>query len=487
MSSEARDKPHAVVIPYPAQGHINPIMKLAKILHHRGFHITFVHTEYNHKRLLKSRGLSSLDGSPRFRFETIPDGLPQSDSDEDVTQHIPSLCESTSKNCLAPFMDLLGRLNDKSVDDTEVPKVSCVIADGGMSFALDAAEKLGVPGVLFWTPSACGALVYTQYHMLREKGLFPLKDASYLTNGFLDTTIDWIPGMKKIRLRDLPSFIRTKDGNDIMVNYTIRQIERTNKASAVILNTFDCLEKDVLMAFSSIFLNLYTIGPIHLLLNKIEDDNSCRIGSNLWKEDFACLGWLDSKEPNSVLFINFGSIAVVTSEQLIEFSWGLANSQKPFLWIIRPDLVAGDKVVLPSEFLAETKDRGMLAGWCPQERVLRHPSVGGFLTHCGWNSMLESICGGVPVLCCPFFAEQQTNCFYSKNEWGIGMEIDNSVRREEVEKLVRELMDGEKGKAMKKKAVEWKRKAEEATELGGSSYENLETLLSHVLVKKLNG
>ncbi|KAL3724051.1 hypothetical protein ACJRO7_036121 [Eucalyptus globulus] len=439
MSSEARDKPHAVVIPYPAQGHINPIMKLAKILHHRGFHITFVHTEYNHKRLLKSRGLSSLDGSPRFRFETIPDGLPQSDSDEDVTQHIPSLCESTSKNCLAPFMDLLGRLNDKSVDDTEVPKVSCVIADGGMSFALDAAEKLGVPGVLFWTPSACGALVYTQYHMLREKGLFPLKDRK-----------------NKQSLSSHPQHVRL-------------------------------LRKDVLMAFSSIFLNLYTIGPIHVLLNKIEDDNLCRIGSNLWKEDFACLGWLDSKEPNSVLFINFGSIAVVTSEQLIEFSWGLANSQKPFLWIIRPDLVAGDTVVLPSEFLAETKDRGMLAGWCPQERVLRHPSVGGFLTHCGWNSMLESICGGVPVLCWPFFAEQQTNCFYSKNEWGIGMEIDNSVRREEVEKLVRELMDGEKGKAMKKKAVEWKRKAEEATELGGSSYENLETLLSHVLVKKLNG
>ncbi|XP_030459067.1 7-deoxyloganetin glucosyltransferase-like [Syzygium oleosum] len=487
MSSEARDKPHAVVIPYPAQGHINPILKLAKILHHRGFHITFVHTEYNHKRLLKSRGPSSLEGLPRFRFETIPDGLPTSESDEDVTQHIPSLCDSTSKNCLAPFMNLLGRLNEGSVDDTEVPKVSCVIADGAMSFALDAAEKLGVPGVLFWTPSACGALVYTQYHMLREKGLFPLKDASYLTNGFLDTTIDWIPGMKNIRLRDLPSFIRTTDANDIMVNYIIREMERTHKASAVILNTFHCLEKDVLMAFSSIFPNLYTIGPIHLLLNKIEDDNSCCIGSNLWKEDPACLGWLDSKEPNSVLYINFGSIAVITGEQLIEFAWGLANSQKPFLWIMRSDLVAGDMAVLPSKFLAETKERGMLAGWCPQERVLRHPSVGGFLTHCGWNSMLESICSGVPVLCWPFFAEQQTNCFYSKNEWGIGMEIDNDVKRDEVEKLVRELMDGEKGRVMKKKAMDWKRKAEEATEPGGSSYENLETLMSRVLLKKLNG
>ncbi|KAI3439270.1 Glycosyltransferase [Psidium guajava] len=463
MGSEARDQPHAVVIPYPAQGHINPILKLAKALHHRGFYITFVHTEYNYKRLLKSRGLTSLDGLPRFRFETIPDGLPESDSDDDVTQHIPSLCDSTSKNCLAPFVNLLERLNDRSVDDVEFPKVSCVIADGSMSFALDAAEKIGgVPAVLFWTPSACGALVYSQYRMLREKGLFPLKDASYLTNGFLDTTIDWIPGMKNIRLRDLPSFIRTTDANDVMVNYIIREMEKTHRGSAVILNTFDCLEKDVLMALSSIYPNLYTIGPIHLLLDKIEDDSSCCISSNLWKEDPACLGWLDSQEPDSVF-------------------------KKPFLWIIRPDLVAGDTAVLPSEFLEETKGRGLLAGWCPQERVLRHPSVRGFLTHCGWNSMLESICGGVPVLCWPFFAEQQTNCFYSKNEWGIGMEIENDVKRDEVEKLVRELMDGAKGKAMKEKAMEWKKKAEEATEPGGSSYENLEKLLSRVLLKKLNG
>ncbi|KAI6701641.1 hypothetical protein NL676_015965 [Syzygium grande] len=115
-------------------------------------------------------------------------------------------------------MNLLGRMNDGSVDDTEVPKVSCVIADGAMSFALDAAEKLGVPGVLFWTPSACGALVYTQYHMLREKGLFPLKDASYLTNGFLDTTIDGIPGFKvavpKNKKAVLPVFFVTFGDNN---------------------------------------------------------------------------------------------------------------------------------------------------------------------------------------------------------------------------------------------------------------------------------
>ncbi|KAI4375873.1 hypothetical protein MLD38_013691 [Melastoma candidum] len=163
-------KPHVVCVPYPAQGHINPFLKLAKILHHRcGFHVTFVLTEYNQKRLLRSRGPGSLDGLPGFRFVAIPDGLPPSDADS--TQDIPSLCESTSKNCLEPLVELIGRLND----DRNEPRVSGVIADGVMTFGLYAAERVGVPGVVFWTPSACGVLGYAQYTPLIDKGLVPLK------------------------------------------------------------------------------------------------------------------------------------------------------------------------------------------------------------------------------------------------------------------------------------------------------------------------
>ncbi|EEF36542.1 UDP-glucuronosyltransferase, putative [Ricinus communis] len=105
------NKPHAVCIPYSAQGHINPMLKVAKLLHFRGFYITFVNTEYNHKRLLKSRGLDSVAGLPDFCFEAIPDGLPVSDhgNNDDTTQDIPSLCDSTSKNCLFPFRNLLTR------------------------------------------------------------------------------------------------------------------------------------------------------------------------------------------------------------------------------------------------------------------------------------------------------------------------------------------------------------------------------------------
>ena len=175
-SITASDKPHAVLIPYPSQGHVNPMLKLAKILHNRGFFITFVNTEYNHKRLLRSRGPNSLDGLPDFRFENIPDGLPPSDAD--ATQYIPSLSESTSKNCLAPFCDLLTKLNDPSY--FRGPPVTCIVSDGIMSFTLDAAEKFGVPEVLFWTTSACGFLGYRLYRTLIQRGLVPLQGIVYL-------------------------------------------------------------------------------------------------------------------------------------------------------------------------------------------------------------------------------------------------------------------------------------------------------------------
>ncbi|KAJ4950500.1 hypothetical protein NE237_027332 [Protea cynaroides] len=313
---------------------------------------------------------------------------------------------------------------------------------------------------------------------------FIVTDLSFLTNGYLDTQVDCIPGMKDIRLRDLPSFVRTTDPNDIMLNFLKREAGRSNKAAAVIVNSFDPLEKDVLNALSAMLPRVYSIGPLHLLLNQIQDDNLKSIGSNLWREEPECLEWLNSKEPNSVVYVNFGSITVMTIQQLVEFAWGLANSERTFLWIIRPDIVRGDSAMLPPEFVNRTKDRGMLASWCPQEQVLNHPAIGGFLTHSGWNSTLETISGGVPVICWPFFAEQQTNCRYSCVHWGIGDEIDNNVKREDVERLVRDLMVGDKGKEMRRKAMAWKMKAEEATAPGSSAHVNFDNMVNQVLLSK---
>ena len=161
----AAEKPHAVCIPFPAQGHVNPMMKLAKELHSRGFHITFVSTDYNHQRLLKSRGPSSLKGLHDFRFRSIPDGLPPSDLDG--TQDILALCESTMNTCLDPFRELLVDLNASN----DAPLVSCVVSDSSMTFTLDAAQEIGVPGVLLDTLSACATMGYMQYGELIRRGV----------------------------------------------------------------------------------------------------------------------------------------------------------------------------------------------------------------------------------------------------------------------------------------------------------------------------
>jgi UDP:flavonoid glycosyltransferase YjiC (YdhE family) len=221
-----------------------------------------------------------------------------------------------------------------------------------------------------------------------------------------------------------------------------------------------------------------------MLLNHISDDFYESVDGNLWNAEPECIKWLDSKEPGSVIYVSFGSSTITTAEELVELAWGLADSKHNFLWIIRPDLIKGDSAILPQDFLFETKEKGFVASWCPQEQVLNHPSIGGFLTHCGWNSMIESISAGVPMICWPFFGDQFANSRKSCNEWGIGLELRDGFIRDEVENIVNEILIGEKGKKVKKRVLEWKKMAEEATGFDGSSSLNLNNLVNEVLLSK---
>ncbi|AES77507.2 putative 7-deoxyloganetin glucosyltransferase [Medicago truncatula] len=465
MSYFVDKKPHAVLIPYPLQGHINPLLKLAKLLHLKGFHITFVNTEYNHNRLLKSRGSNSLDGFTDFVFETIQDGLTPMEGNGDVSQDLASLCQSVGKNFIQPFGELLRRIHD-SADAGLIPPVTCLVADFYMPFTIQVAEENALPILLFSPASACNFLTTFHFRTIFDKGLIPLK------------------GLQNFRLKDLPDIIRVEDRKDPILEFVIEVGDSLHKASAIIFNTYDELESDVMNALYSVFPSLYTIGPLPSLLNQTSHNHLASLGSNLWKEDTKCLEWLESKGLESVVYVSFGSITVMTQEQLLEFAWGLANSKKPFLWIIRPDLVIGGSFIMSSEFEKEISDRGLIASWCPQEQVLNHPSIGGFLTHCGWNSTVESVLAGVPMLCWPFYGDQPINCRYICNIWEIGIEIDTNVKREEVEKLINELMVGDKGKKMRQNVAELKKKAEENTSIGGCSYMNLDKVIKEVLLKK---
>ncbi|THG03325.1 7-deoxyloganetin glucosyltransferase-like [Camellia sinensis] len=167
--------PHAVCIPYPAQGHINPMLKLAKLLHHKGFHITFINTEFNHRRLIKSQGPHSLSGTASFRFETIPDDLPPSEAN--ATQDIPALCHSILHNFIDPFRILVAKLNHDAAASSDVPPVTCIVSDGTMSFTQKVAEEVGIPAVFFFPASATALMGLVAYPQLIQKGIAPLKGA----------------------------------------------------------------------------------------------------------------------------------------------------------------------------------------------------------------------------------------------------------------------------------------------------------------------
>nr|CAN70826.1 hypothetical protein VITISV_029098 [Vitis vinifera] len=400
---ESVKKPHAVCLPLPAQGHMNPMLKIAKLLHSQGFYVTFVLTEFNYQLLVKSRGPNSLKVFDDFRFETISDGLPP--TNQRGILDLPALCLSMPVYSLLSFRELILKLKASS----DVPPITCIVSD----------------------------------------------DESCLSNGYLDTSIDWIPGLNGVRLKDLPTFIRTTDPNDTMFNYNLLSVNNALKAKSIILNTFEDLEKEVLDSIKTKFPPVYTIGPLWMLQQQLSEAKLDSIDLNLWKEDTRCLDWLDKRERGSVVYVNYGSLVTLTPSQLSEFAWGLANSKCPFLWVIRSNLVVSEAEIISKDFMEEISGRGLLSGWCPQEKVLQHPG------------------------------DRQTNCFFSCGKWGLGVEIDSNVRREKVEGLVRELMGGEKGKEMKETAMQWKKRAEKATRSGGSSYVNFDNLVKQLKGKPL--
>ena len=152
--------------------------------------------------------------------------------------------------------------------------------------------------------------------------------------------------------------------------------------------------------------------------------------------------WLDAQPLKSVIYVSFGSITIMTKDELMEFWYGLVNSKQRFLWAIRPDLVAQkyDEGQILVELVEGTKDRGCMVGWAPQEEVLTHQAIGGFLTHSGWNSTLESIVAGVPMICWPNFADQQVNSRFISQVWKLGLDMKDTCDRGIVEKMVNDLM-----------------------------------------------
>ncbi|KAA0873337.1 hypothetical protein EYC94_26000, partial [Enterobacter hormaechei] len=191
---------------------------------------------------------------------TIPDGMPQSSIDS--TQNIGLLCDITSKYCYGPLTELVKKLNASN----EVPQVSSIIYDGLMGFARKVATDLGIKEQQFWTASACGLMGYLQFDELVKRNMLPFKDESYVTDGSLDKDLEWVSGMKNMRMRDLPSFVRTTTLDNIsFIRFGVEAQECTKLSSSIIINTPEELESEVLESLMAINPNIYNIGPLQLL------------------------------------------------------------------------------------------------------------------------------------------------------------------------------------------------------------------------------
>ncbi|KAK8515070.1 hypothetical protein V6N13_122017 [Hibiscus sabdariffa] len=470
--------PHVLVFPVPLQGHINAVIKLAELLAVAGFKITFLNSDHNHERLVKFTDIAAHFGRyPGFELRTITDGLPQ--------EHPRSGDWFLGMFEDATEMKVKQSLRDMLVNIT--PPVDCIVGDGFLGFVLDVAKELGIPIVYYRTSSPCSFWAYYSIPDIIQAGELPIKGSEDM-----DRLITTVPGMETyLRCRDLPSCCRVTDVEDPIIRLVAKQTLKSPQADALVLNTAEELDGPILSQIRTKCPNVYAIGPISAQLNtrlKAKHGESYHPFLNsLWEVDKKCISWLDQQPNRSVIYVSFGSITSMSREQLVELWSGLLNSKMKFLFVVRPNSVIGKDVEAEDvvrELHEKTKDQGYIVDWAPQEEVLNHPAVGGFLTHSGWNSTLESIVAGVPMICWPYFADQQVNSRVVTEVWKIGLDMKDVCDRKVVEKMVKDVMVDRK-EEFSNSAAEMAKVTNQCVNVGGSSYTNLDRLIEDIRVMSM--
>ncbi|TXG70924.1 hypothetical protein EZV62_005859 [Acer yangbiense] len=339
-----------------------------------------------------------------------------------------------------------------------------LVMDSFCFHALSVATDLNIPAYFFFASGAGCLAMFLYFTTLHENTTTSFKD--------IKTTPFDVPGTPPVLPTDMPKPFLERD--DKVYEYFLEGSYQMPKSAGIIVNTFDSLERRPLKAITDglCVLNgptppIYCVGPLI-----VAKDGGGGVSE--------CLTWLDSQPSRSVVFLCFGSLGLFSVDQLEEIATGLERSGRRFLWVVRnppgrenrsvaisersdPDLDS----ILPKGFLDRTKERGLVVKtWAPQVEVLNHDSVGGFVTHCGWNSVLEAVCAGVPMVAWPLYAEQRFNRIMMVEEIKIALPMVESengfVSSTEVEKRVRELMDSEEGDSIRKITVAMKNEAEAA-------------------------
>ncbi|KAB2598699.1 UDP-glycosyltransferase 88A1-like [Pyrus ussuriensis x Pyrus communis] len=462
-----------VLYPSPPIGHLVSMVELGKLIltHHPSLRIHILITTPPYRADDTASYITSVSATiPSLIFHHLPTiSLP------------PSLASSPNHETLT-FEVLL--LNNPYVHQALLSishnfSIKAFVMDFFCALGLSVATDLSIPSYFFYTSGAAtlaGFLYFPTTHNNTDKSL---KDLNTLIN---------IPGVPPIPSSDMPKPILER--NDKAYEHFLENSKQFPKSAGIIINTFESLEPRALKAISDGLClpedvptpPIYPIGPLI-------------VSHGGGGREVECLKWLDSQPSGSVVFLCFGSLGLFSKEQLKEIAMGLENSGQRFLWVVRnppaqnqigvaiteqsdPEL----KSLLSDGFLDRTKDRGLVVKtWAPQVAVLNHDSVGGFVSHCGWNSVLESVCAGVPMVAWPLYAEQRFNRVVLVEEIKIALPMNESedgfVSAAEVEKRVIELMDSSEGESIRKRTKAFQNEAHAALDEGGSSRVALTELL----------
>ncbi|PIA62063.1 hypothetical protein AQUCO_00200206v1 [Aquilegia coerulea] len=454
---------HFVIFPFMSKGHTIPLLHLTRLLSLRNIAITIFTTPSNspfiHHTLTGSNNISVIELPFPEKITGLPHGV-------ENTDQLPSM------SLFIPFAKatILLQAHFEQILETLLP-VTCMISDGFLGWTLESASKFGIPRLVSYG--------MTSYAMVVNRALrqeYPGINVNHIDKPLALKSFPWI----KIAKNDLVQEEVIQVGNP-SYEFAIEQGKATSNSWGILFNTFYELESTYVDYWNSEYKpKAWCLGPLCLA----DPPRVQPFQKPLWMQ------WLDSRkglEKQSVLYVAFGSQANVPPEQLKEIAIGLEGSKVNFLWVVR-----SKEMIFDDGFCERVKDTGLVVReWVNQTEVLGHESVQGFLSHCGWNSVLESICAMVPILAWPMMAEQFINAKMVE-ELGIGLRMQPTentgartlVKSEKVEKMVRKLMLGDEGKQAQKKVKNIGESAKRAMGEGGSSKGALDMLIDEVCRKR---
>ncbi|WOG86935.1 hypothetical protein DCAR_0206154 [Daucus carota subsp. sativus] len=453
IDRELACKTHVMIIPFPAQGHMSPMMQFSKRLAFKGVKVTMV------VPLKLQDSMQILYDSPLISLECITFDFGKDE--------IPNDMQSYMGFMKLKITTVLPELLEKQ-ENNGCP-VKFLVIDSLFPSGVEMCHQFGLRGAPFFTQSCAVNAIYLNVLQGRLKIPFD--------KGLSNFSLPSLPVLDTV---DMPSNV-IGTFPDLWA-YFSRQFSGLEKADWVFLNSFDKLETEEAKWLAS-HCPLTTVGPAipSMYLDK-KLPNDKKYGISLYKpEAEVCLNWLDERDPGTVVYISFGSVDKLSQEYMEEIGRGLLKSNSFFLWAIRDS----EREKLSSDFISESSEKGLIVSWCPQLDVLAHRAVGSFMSHCGWNSTLEALSLGVPVVAVPVWFDQPTNGKYIVDIWRVGVRVpvDESgmVSREDVAACIMDAMEGDSKEEIRENALKWRQVAIEAMDEGGSSDRNIDDFISKLV------